>query len=173
MGAFRVVSTPLTKFTGTTLYLDTMIPYALLRDIEPAVTGLFERIKAGELHAYTSVLTFDELAYRLLLALIRDQYSGSPMERLRDQKVQMITEFYPKIAPALARLYAFPNLTLMDVATTDLARMSENISAYQLLPRDALHLAAMQACGCYDLVSQDPDFDRVPMVQRYTLTETS
>jgi hypothetical protein len=66
-----------------------MIPYALLRDIEPAVTGLFERIKAGELHAYTSVLTFDELAYRLLLALIRDQYSGSPMERLRDQKVQV------------------------------------------------------------------------------------
>lgn len=53
MGAFRVVSTPLTRFTGTTLYLDTMIPYALLRDIEPAVTGLFERIKAGELHAYT------------------------------------------------------------------------------------------------------------------------
>lgn len=34
----------------------------------------------------------------------------------------------------------------------------------------ALHLAAMQACGCSDLLSQDADFDRVPIVRRYTLT---
>jgi predicted nucleic acid-binding protein len=104
-------------------------------------------------------------------AIVEGKSWGEP-RRLSSRPLD-VTEFYPKIAPALARLYAFPNLTLVDVATTDLARMSENISAYQLLPRDALHLAAMQACGCYDLVSQDPDFDRVPMVQRYTLTETS
>jgi hypothetical protein len=82
-------------------------PLRAVAGIEPAATALFERIKVGELHAYTSVLTFDELAYRLLLALIRDRYSGSPLDCLRDQKVQMITELYPKIAPALARLRAF------------------------------------------------------------------
>jgi len=56
------MSMSLSEFSGTTLYLDTMIPYALLRNIEPAATELFGRIKTGELHAYTSVLTFDELA---------------------------------------------------------------------------------------------------------------
>jgi hypothetical protein len=29
------MSQPLTAFTGTALYLDTMIPYALLRGIDP------------------------------------------------------------------------------------------------------------------------------------------
>ena len=46
------MSVSLAEFRGTTLYLDTMIPYALLRNIEPAATELFERIKAGELCVY-------------------------------------------------------------------------------------------------------------------------
>lgn len=163
------MSVSLAEFRGTTLYLDTMIPYALLRKIEPAAAELFERIKAGELYAYTSVLTFDELTYRLLLALVRKRYGGAPLSHLRDRKAEMIGEFYPQLAPALARLRAFPNLTLVDVTVADLMRMSDNISAYHLLPRDALHLSAMQACGCFDLVSHDADFDRVPTVRRYTL----
>jgi predicted nucleic acid-binding protein len=163
------MSVSLAEFRGTTLYLDTMIPYALLRKIEPAATELFERIKAGELYGYTSVLTFDELTYRLLLALVRKRYGGAPLSHLRDRKAEMIGEFYPQLAPALARLRAFPNLTLVDVTGADLTRMSDNISMYHLLPRDALHLSAMQACDCFDLVSHDADFDRVPMVRRYTL----
>jgi len=52
----------LTSFAGSTLYLDTMIPYALLRGLDPAARDLFARIEAAELQAYTSVLAFDELA---------------------------------------------------------------------------------------------------------------
>jgi predicted nucleic acid-binding protein len=59
------MSRPLTDFSGDALYLDTMIPYALLRGIDPAAQTLFTRIQAGEFLAYTSVLTFDELTYRL------------------------------------------------------------------------------------------------------------
>lgn len=163
------MSEPLTNFAGTALYLDTMIPYALLRGIDPAARTLFVRIKAGELRAYTSVLTFDELAYRLLLALIRDRYDGSPLEWLRDNEVQMIAECYPQLAPHLAKLRAFPNLFLVDVTPADLEVMDEGMRLYHLRPRDALHLAAMQKSGCFDLVSHDPDFDRAPMVRRYTL----
>jgi len=94
------MSMSLSEFSGTTLYLDTMIPYALLRNIEPAATELFGRIKTGELRAYTSVLTFGELAYRLLLALIRERYSGSPLDHLRDQKAQMVAECCPELTPA-------------------------------------------------------------------------
>ena len=75
---------PVSDYTGGALYLDTMVPYALLRGIDPAAQELFSRIQQGELTAFTSVLTFDELAYRLLLALIRDRYDGSPLDRLRD-----------------------------------------------------------------------------------------
>jgi len=59
-----------TDFTGKTLYLDTMIFYAFLRT--EVAKPLFARIETGYLEAYTSVLTFDELTYKLLLALIRD-----------------------------------------------------------------------------------------------------
>jgi len=169
LGAFWSMSTSLTEFQGTMLYLDTMVPYALLRNIEPAATVLFERIKGGEIQAYTSVLTFDELAYRALLALVRDRYAGSPLDHLRERKVEILREFYPEIAPVLARLRAFPNLTLVDVGVADLARLDENMAVYQMLPRDALHLAAMDKCGCFDLVSHDADFDRVPVVRRYVL----
>lgn len=164
------MSMPWVSFTGSALYLDTMIPYALLRNIEPAAAVLFERIRSGEVYAYTSVLTFDELIYRLLLALVRERYPGSPLEHLRSRKAQIVAELYPLVSPPLARLRTFPNLTWLEVTAADLAQMSENIGVYHLLPRDALHLAAMQKCGCFDLVSHDADFDRIPTVRRFTLS---
>jgi predicted nucleic acid-binding protein len=57
----------------------------------------------------------------------------------------------------------------MDVTVDDLEFMDDAIHRYGLLPRDALHLSAMQRCN-FNLFSTDPDFDRVPFVQRYTLT---
>ena len=163
------MSEPLTSFKGTALYLDTMIPYALLRGLDPAARDLFARIESSELQAYTSVLTFDELAYRMLLTLIRDHCQGSPLEQLRDNESQMIAQYYPQIAPHLARLRTFRSLFLVDVTSSDLEVMDEAMRLYHLRPRDALHFAAMEKCGCFDLVSHDPDFDRVPKVQRYTL----
>jgi predicted nucleic acid-binding protein len=163
------MSQPLSAFSGDTLYLDTTILYALLRGIEPGAQTLFTRIETGELRASTSVLTFDELAYRMLLALIRDQYGASPLERLRNQEQQMIEEFYPRLAPRMLQLRTFPNLILVEVAPADLDAMDEAMLTYHLRPRDALHLAAMQKCECLDLVSHDPDFDRVPAVRRFTL----
>jgi len=160
---------PVGEFTDTALYLDTMVPYALLRGIDPAARVLFARLQACEFVAYTSVLTFDELSYRLLLALIRDQYGGSPLERLRQDEAAMIAMFYPRLAPQLARLRAFPNLFLVDLVASDLDVMDAMMSRYQLRPRDALHVAAMHRSGCFNLVSNDADFDRVLSIQRYML----
>jgi predicted nucleic acid-binding protein len=146
-----------------------MVPYALLRGLEPSAQALFTRIEAGEIRAFTSVLTFDELTYRMLLAFIRDHYDGSPLDQLRSNEAQMIAEFCPRWSPHLHRLRTFPNLFLVDIIASDLETMDEAMCLYQLRPRDALHLAAMQKCGCLDLVSHDADFDRVPKVRRYTL----
>lgn len=156
-------------FTGTNLYLDTMVPYALLRGLDPSARELFARMETGEIRAYSSVLTFDELTYRMLLALVRDQYSGSPLDRLRNDETRMIAEFYPLLVPHLSQLRVFPNWLLVDVTASDLDAMDEAMQRYHLRPRDALHVAAMQKCGCLDLVSNDAGFDRVPQVRRYTL----
>jgi hypothetical protein len=70
------MSGSLQGFTGAAIYLDTMLPYALLRGVDAAARTFFERIELGAVNAYTAALSFDELAYRLLLALIRDHYGG-------------------------------------------------------------------------------------------------
>ncbi len=163
------MSRHIADFSGDFVYLDTMIPYALLRGINPEAKSVFDRIQKGELKAYTSVLTFDELAYRLMLALIKDQYGGSPLEKLRDEEEEMIRRFYPVIAPQLMRLEHFPNLSIVELTNSDIQAMNDGILQYHIKPRDALHLAAMRKCRCSNLLSHDDDFDRVPAVQRYTL----
>lgn len=164
------MSQPIATFTGNTVYLDTMIPYALLRNIdETAVKALFQRIYQGELRAFTSVLSFDELAYRLLLAVIRDNHPGNPLDHLRQSEAAMIAAYSPRIAVELQRLQTFPNLTLLDTTASDITRMHQFMQQYHLRPRDALHLAAMERCTSFNLVSQDSDFDHVPSIQRFTL----
>jgi predicted nucleic acid-binding protein len=73
------------------------------------------------------------------------------------------------VAAELQRLQAFPNLTLVDVTAHDINQMNELMQQYHLRPRDALHLAAMHKSDCFNLVSQDADFDHVPYLQRFTL----
>jgi len=160
---------PLTSFSGNVIYLDTMLPYLLLRGIDTSVKPLFERVEHGELLAYTSVLTFDELGYRLLLAFIKDRYGGSALDRLRDEEAKMISEFGIRVVALLRRLRGYPTLTVLDVFASDLDEMGEAITRFQLRPRDALHYAAMKRVGCLDLASSDSHFDRLPGIRRYAV----
>ncbi len=161
------MSAPLDAYSGLAIYLDTMLPYDLLRGIDPAVKSFFQRIERGELTAYTSVLVFDELAYRLVLALIKDRYGGSPLDQLRAAEARLLAEFAPPVAALLDQFRLLPHLIVLDVLADDVALMSAGMLRYQLRPRDALHWAAMQRIGCFDLASNDPHFDRIPAVRRF------
>jgi predicted nucleic acid-binding protein len=162
------MSLQLADFTGDVIYLDTMLPYALFRGMTPIVAAFFARIESGAVIAYTSVLTFDELAYRLLLALVKDNYSGSPLDRLRDDEERLIAEFAPAVTLALDRLRGFPNLRIVEVTAADVESMVQAMADYAIRPRDALHFAAMQSVGCHDLASRDGHFDRITQVRRYS-----
>ena len=153
--------------TGSNVYLDTMILYAHLRMRTNAVASLFQRIEDGMLQAFTASLTFDELAYRLLLGLIRDKYGSAPLDRLRQQQKAMIAEFYALIEPQLVALQNFPNFMIAPVTSADIVAMHRNIIQFQLLPRDALHLSIMQRMGCTNLISQDKGFDTVTNLERF------
>jgi predicted nucleic acid-binding protein len=160
---------PLTEFNETSIYLDTMVPYIFLRGIDPAIKPFFARLERGEFTAYTSALTFDELAYRLLLALIKDQYGGSPLNRYRDETAKMLEAFAPKVVSLLRDLRGFPYLIVLDVLVTDLNGMEDMMAQYQLAPRDALHIATMQRAGCLAIASNDAYMDRIPHLQRFGL----
>jgi predicted nucleic acid-binding protein len=162
----------ITEFLEGQIYLDTMMFYAFLRaepEARPMIGAFFECIETGAITAYTSVLTFDELAYRLILALIKDKYGGSPLERLRDEEQAMLTEFVPIIVPKLQLLKAFPHLRLIGIDPTDLEAMLANMLDYSLRPRDALHLTAMRYAGCVNLASNDHHFDEIPDIIRFAI----
>ncbi len=162
----------LVDFNESVVYLDTMMLYVFVRaeaKAKPILQSFFNSIEQGRITAYTSVLTFDELAYRLLLAAIRDKYPGSALDRLRDEEQKMVTEFHPAIMPTLRLLRQFPNLILLDVSADDADSMFDLMERYALRPRDALHVAAMQKAGCEAIASNDPHFDRVPSLRRFEL----
>lgn len=151
------------------VYLDTTAYYQLMRGFSADAVALFDAVEKERVTAYSSVLAFDEVAYRMVLALIRDKYGKSPLDRLRQSKRQMMTEFYPQVESRLRLFHGLSNLTVLPVTSDDLVSMHRNIRQHNLLPRDALHLAAMQKANCFHLVSQDGDFDHIPGITRYTL----
>ena len=163
------MSRPISSFVGKVLYLDTMIFHAVLTASNPVAKTVLQQIQGGEIQGYTAVLTIDELAYRMLLSSIRATYGKSPLDQLRQNQAAMIDEFYPQVESQLLRLQQLPNLTFVGTTNADLVAMHQNIRAYRLLPRDALHLALMQRIGCTNLVSEDSDFDTVTGITRFVL----
>ena len=164
------MSYTLKDFRGNAIYLDTMVFYGLLRGIDPTIRQLFAVVKAGDLQAYTSTLTFDELTYRMIWALAQEKYGDAAKEKWQEHRAEVFSTLYPHILPPLTLLRNFPNLTLLDVSAIDLMLMSENMGRCLLTPRVALHLAAMQKIGCFDVLSHNKAFDCIHEVRRYTLT---
>jgi hypothetical protein len=121
----------------------------------------------GDIGAYTSILTMDELFYRLLLARIKDVYKRNPLDVLREDTSGAIAKCGAEIEAALRRLVRLPHLQLTAVLEDDFPQMLINITAFGLLPRDALHVAVMQRLGLNEIATDDADFDRVPWLRRH------
>jgi predicted nucleic acid-binding protein len=131
------------------------------------LTTFFGRVARGNCEAFVGIPVFDELFYRLLLARIRDATGGHALEVLRADRIGAIRHHGPAIDQALRQLVMLPHVHLVGIETSDFSRMLENIEAYGLLPRDALHLAVMQRLNLTAIASDDTDFDRVSTMTRH------
>ena len=154
------------------IYVDVNVFYMYLRSDPEHLASLrsfLGRVVRGEVTAYTAVLTMDELFYRLLLARVKDAYQGSPLDVLRENLEEAIKACSPDIDDALRKLAQLPHLELAAVLEDDVLTMLENINAFALLPRDALHVAVMQRLGLNQIATDDVDFDRVPGLRRHWL----
>ena len=160
----------LDEIESMNIFVDTNIFYLYLRE-SPAyiniVEDFFIKIIRGTLKAYTSVLVMDELHYRLMLGLIKDNYPGNPLDTLRSQREQMIKQFTSIINESLRKLITIRNLEMIGIQLSDFDSMLRYIEDYAILPRDALHISIMMRLGIQDIASDDFDFDRVSVVQRH------
>lgn len=155
--------------TGS-IYVDTNVLYMYLR-ADPShletIKAFFTQVVDGRLDVFVSVVALDELYYRLLLGRIKDTASGNPLDVLRDDLAGAIDQHGNLISTAIRKLVSIPHFNLVGIEAEDSEKMLENIQAYSLLPRDALHLAIIQRLGIRMIASDDRDFDRVESINRH------
>lgn len=160
----------LDEIKSMNIFVDTNVFYLYIRE-SPVYVNIVEDflIKAiqGTTKVYTSVLVMDELHYRLMLGLIKDNYPGNPLDTLRIQREEVIKQFSSTINEALRKLVMTINLNMIDIQRSDFDSMLGYIEDYAILPRDALHVSVMIRLGIQDIASDDLDFDRVSVIQRH------
>jgi len=101
------------------------------------------KIENGELSAYTSMLTWDEVVWVVSKTLGRGD--GALQGR---------------------KLLGFPNLNFIDVDEGVVTSAQALIERYKLSPRDSVHLASAITRKIRNIISDDADFDEVKEITR-------
>jgi hypothetical protein len=107
---------------------------------------LLLKVEKGELKAYTSTLTWDEVVYVIAKTLGREE--GTSQGR---------------------KLLGFPNLAFIDVDKRTLSTAQTLLDKYNLRPRDSLHIASALNKNIKTIISDDEDFDKVTEITRSPL----
>gem|GEM_PF-1903573 len=152
-------------------YLDTNFLYAHLRAKRGATLGPVEAWRARALSAMQdgggviSGLLFDELAYRLVLAWLRDDGDEDPLSTYRADPRKAMQASRRRLAATWRAVDALPlELQPTDRAVIDGAKAL--MSQPGLSPRDAFHAAHAIEASCELIVSSDPGFDEVSALRR-------
>lgn len=124
------------------------------------------RVEKKEVEAFISHVVLDEVLYKLMQTEIAKQHNL----RLRD--VPHYVEQTPGCISRLTDCWKAVEAVMVLGATVvplpaDFKEVMETCKKYNLLTRDSLHIATMQAHGLDMLASADSDFQRVPWVQLY------
>jgi predicted nucleic acid-binding protein len=147
-------------------YLDTNFIYAHLRSGRDAASFQVESWRARALEhlqdgeGVISALVFDELAYRLVLAWLRDDGHADPLSTYRaDPRAAM-----QAMRSRLTATWRAVDSLALELHPTDhpVAAQAKKLMARPgLAPRDAFHAAHALEAGCDLIVSSDSEFERV------------
>lgn len=107
---------------------------------------ILHKIERGELSAYTSTLTWDEVVYVVSRTMGRD-------DGINQGK----------------KLLGFPNLEFINVDEGTLALAQMLLDKYKLSPRDSIHVASALSRKIKKVVSDDKNFDQVKELTRIPL----
>ena len=107
---------------------------------------LLLKVEKGELKAYTSTLTWDEVVWVIAKTLGREE--GTSQGR---------------------KLLGFPNLEFIDIDKRTLSTAQTLLDKYNLRPRDSLHIASALNKNIKTIISDDEDFDKVTEITRSPL----
>lgn len=140
------------------LYVHLRSPQQTLAEIEGWRSRVLEELDGDS--GVVSALVFDELAYRLVLAWLRDDGDPDPLSTYRSHATAVMRSMRRRLTTTWR---AIDDLHL-ELQTTDLATVDQAkglMASPGLAPRDAFHAAHALGATCATIVSSDPAFDRV------------
>ena len=105
--------------------------------------SILKKVTNGEIEACTSLLTWDEVLY----ALKRELGRGKALEESR-------------------KFLETPNLIFIEVNNKIIAKAQNLAESYTINPRDAIHAATAILNNCTEIISDDPDFDKIKELKR-------
>ncbi len=128
------------------IYLDANIFIYALGNIDnktKACIKILDKIANAEIEAYTSLLTWDEFLYVIKKQMSREKATSESKKFLN-----------------------FPNLNFIEVDEAVVFKAQQLVSKYNLKPRDAIHAASALVNDVKEIISDDPDFDKVKEIKR-------
>ena len=106
------------------------------------------KIAEGKLDARTSVLTWDELVWSV------KKFIGQEIAKEEGKK-----------------FLEFPNLRILNIDENIINEAQKILEEYDLKPRDSIHAACAIKNNIKEIVSDDPDFDKISEIRRIRLEE--
>lgn len=152
-------------------YLDTNFIYAHLRAKRGGTLGPVEAWRVRVLSemddggGVISALVLDELAYRLVLAWLRDDGDDDPLSTFRKDTEVAMRSVRSRLASTW-RSVDFLALELQPASHAVVERAKSLMSQPGLAPRDAFHAAHALEAGCDLIASSDTGFDLVSGLTR-------
>lgn len=152
-------------------YLDTNFVYAHLRTPSSTASKQIERWResvATQVETdggVISALVLDELAYRLILAWLRDDGVEDPLTRYRAEPQSTMRAMRERLTATWRALDVLA-LELWHTDQTVVEQAKALMEEPGLSPRDAFHAAHALTAGCSAIASTDPAFDLVPNLNR-------
>lgn len=152
-------------------YLDTNFIYSHLRAKRGATLGPVEVWRARVLSemdsggGVISGLVLDELAYRLVLAWLRDDGDDDPLSTYRANTRKAMQAARRRLAAAWLAVDSL-SLELQPTEHAVVEGAKSLMAQPGLPPRDAFHAAHALAAGCDLIASSDISFDQVTGLRR-------
>lgn len=154
----------------TRCYLDTNFLYAHLRTDHGTSSDLDDWRARALAHLETdggviSALVLDEIAYRLVLAWLRDDGDRDPLSTYRKQAREVMVAMQERLELTWQAIDGL-GLELHPTDSAVVTRAKSLMGEPGLAPRDAFHAAHALEAGCAIVVSSDDGFDDTPNLRR-------
>lgn len=129
------------------IYLDTNIflyPHTGDDFVSGACIKILERAMTEKIQAGTSVITWDEFQYAL-----KKKFQD------KEKAIELSKDFLN-----------MPNIVFFETNMKIIKKAQNLTELYNLQPRDAIHAATAILNNCKEIISDDPDFDKVKELKR-------